>query len=98
MVYHASPEHGFTTFKDNAFFSKNREYTDRYEKGGDTYEVYLNIRKPFDIRNPKDRKIFTEYRNGHEPARTKSGAMDWAEFDYYDKENEEDMVRILVSK
>ena len=98
VVYHASPEHGFTTFKDNAFFSKNREYTDRYEKGGDTYEVYLNIRKPFDIRNPKDRKIFTEYRNGHEPARTKSGAMDWAEFDYYDKENEEDMVRILVSK
>ena len=96
VVYHASPEHGFTTFKDNAFFSKNREYTDRYEKGGDTYEVYLNIRKPFDIRNPKDRKIFTEYRNGHEPARTKSGAMDWAEFDYYDKEYEEGLQQYLM--
>ena len=98
VFYHGTDQYGFDVFRDNSFFTDDEQFAKRYEaqrhqdyKPG-TYEVYLRIEKPFDIRNPKDRKIFTEYRNGHEPTQTDSGAMEWTDFDYdelteYLKEN-----------
>lgn len=90
ILYHGTDQYGFDIFRDNSFFTPDYEYAKRYEsqrhqdyKPG-TYEVYLRIEKPFDIRKPKDRKIFTEYRNGHEPTQTDSGAMEWTDFDYDD--------------
>ncbi len=98
VFYHGTDQYGFDVFRDNSFFTDDEQFAKRYEtqrhqdyKPG-TYEVYLSIEKPFDIRNAKDRKIFTEYRNGHKPTQTDSGAMEWTDFDYdelteYLKEN-----------
>ena len=89
-VYHGTDRYGFSVFREDSHFTASREYAARYANKGrkDTksgvYEVYLSIQNPFDIRNASDRKIFTEYRQGHEPAQTKSGAMDWAEYDFED--------------
>ena len=90
VVYHGTDRYGFSVFREDSHFTASREYAARYANKGrkDTksgvYEVYLSIQNPFDIRNASDRKIFTEYRQGHEPAQTKSGAMDWAEYDFED--------------
>ena len=90
VVYHGTDRYGFTVFRDDSHFTADYDYAKRYANKGrkDTesgvYAVYLSIQNPFDIRNPDDRKIFTEYRQGHIPAETKTGAMDWAEYDYED--------------
>lgn len=78
-MYHGTPNGDFTVFKnDIQFFTPNRWYADFYQepsassrKAGKTvtnkktYEVYLNITKPFDIRNPETKEIFiNDYVNG----------------------------------
>ena len=86
VVYHGTTKYGFYVFRDDSFFTPDKNYAARYANHNDKniYAVYLSIQNPFDIRNLQDRKIFTEYRNGHAPAETKTGAMDWAEYDYED--------------
>ena len=73
-MYHGTPTGDFTIFHDGLeFFSADRDYASRYEdpsassrKSGKnktsakTFEVYLNIKKPFDIRNAQTRKLFIE--------------------------------------
>lgn len=66
-VYHGTPHGGFTVFKtdDGAFFTPDKEYARLYTRGNDyndsdaeIYEGYLNIKKPFDTRNAKEKSIF----------------------------------------
>lgn len=118
VMYHGTPTGGFTIFKnDLQFFTPNREYASFYEdpsassrKSGkektnpQTYEVYLNIEKPFDIRDKKTRDIFiNDYVKGgwalginpYEEYKdtTKSGLPSWEEADnIYEWLDENDML------
>lgn len=105
-MYHGTPNGDFTVFKnDIQFFTPNRWYADFYQepsassrKAGKTvtnkktYEVYLNITKPFDIRNPETKEIFINdyvkggYALGINPYEeykdtTNSGLPSWEEAD-----------------
>ena len=95
VMYHGTPSGRHTTFRSGTYFTPNREYADGYQKPGasmlsskkdasapKTYEVYLNITKPFDTRNPRERKIFMEeyYRQwGLGAPLAKSGLPDWTD-------------------
>lgn len=62
VMYHGTPKGDFTVFRDGSYFTQNKRYADGYqnETAGrtdldpKTYEVYLNITKPFDIRNDEE--------------------------------------------
>ena len=62
VMYHGTPKGDFTVFRDGSYFTQNKRYADGYqnETAGrtdldpKTYEVYMNITKPFDIRNDEE--------------------------------------------
>jgi hypothetical protein len=71
VMYHGSPNAGFTVFKSGTYFTEHKWYADLYQNQGasslgykktannpDTYAVYLDIKKPFDTRNKTERDIF----------------------------------------
>lgn len=71
VMYHGTPSGKFTVFKDGTYFTENKWYADLYQNPGassistgkvatdpKTYEVYLNIKKPFDINDAEARKIY----------------------------------------
>ena len=73
VMYHGTPNGDFTIFKDGTYFTDNKEYADRYQNPGassissgkvasnpKTFEVYLNITKPFDIKDAEARRIYIE--------------------------------------
>lgn len=69
VMYHGTPKGDFTVFRDGSYFTQNKRYADGYqnETAGrtdldpKTYEVYLNITKPFDIRNDEEaRNIYID--------------------------------------
>lgn len=71
--YHGTPSATFETFADGSYFTPNKWYADFYQepqasslsygktaqKPG-TYEVYLDIKKPFDISDPDARRIYID--------------------------------------
>lgn len=71
VMYHGTPNGTFTVFNDGTYFTENKEYADLYQNPAasmlsvkktsnapKTYEVYLNIKKPFDIRDAEARDIY----------------------------------------
>lgn len=94
VMYHGTPNANFTVFRPS-YFTANREYADVYQSPSassisvkqnadnpDTYAVYLNITKPFDTRNKKERDIFYNefYRKwGNGSELQESGLPDWVE-------------------
>lgn len=73
VMYHGTPSGNFTVFRDGSYFTPNKQYAERYQstsassistgKVADnpkTYEVYLDIKKPFDINDPEARRIYIE--------------------------------------
>ena len=73
VVYHGTPNGDFTQFKDGTYFTDNKEYADRYQNPGassissgktasnpKTFEVYLDIKKPFDLSDPEARRVYIE--------------------------------------
>ena len=71
VMYHGTPNGEFTVFHDGTYFTENKEYADKYQNPGasslnsrktvtspKTYEVYLNIKKPFDLSDPEARDIY----------------------------------------
>lgn len=69
VMYHGTPKGDFTVFRDGSYFTQNKRYADGYqnETAGrtdldpKTYEVYLNITKPFDVRNDEEaRNIYID--------------------------------------
>ena len=97
VMYHGTPNGDFTVFRDGTYFTENKDYADVYQSQGasslgykttannpKTYEVYLNIKKPFDTRNPKERAIFeNEYLGqwGMGTPLMESGLPDWLDND-----------------
>ena len=94
-MYHGTPNGGFTKFRSGTYFTQNPGYADVYQnpgassistkKGAEapmTYKVYLNIKKPFDTRNAKERRIFQQefYRKyGTGTPLADSGLPDWVD-------------------
>ena len=78
VMYHGTPNGDFTVFKDGTYFTDNKEYADRYHSTSassissgktasnpKTFEVYLDIKKPFDINDAEARDIYiNEYIKG----------------------------------
>lgn len=73
VMYHGTPNGDFTVFKDGTYFTDNKEYADTYQNPGassissgkvatdpKTFEVYLDIKKPFDINDAEARRIYIE--------------------------------------
>ena len=101
VMYHGTPKGDFTVFWDGSYFTQNKRYADGYqnETAGrtdldpKTYEVYLNITKPFDIRNDEEaRNIYiNDYIKGgnavginpymSDAEYDKINAIDWTEGD-----------------
>ncbi len=93
VMYHGTPNAGFTKFKSGTYFTQHKWYADRYQSPGasslsykksadspDTYAVYLNIKKPFDTRNQTEKDIFYNeyYRQwGTGTDLMESGLPDW---------------------
>ena len=78
VMYHGTPNGDFTVFQDGTYFTDNKAYADLYQNPGassisvkngasapKTFEVYLDIKKPFDISDPAARDIYiNEYIKG----------------------------------
>ena len=78
VMYHGTPNGEFTVFRDGTYFTPNKAYADKYQNPSasslnsrksvttpKTYEVYLNIKKPFDLSDPEARAIYiNEYIKG----------------------------------
>lgn len=95
VMYHGTPEAGFTEFRKGTYFTQNKEYADNYQNPGasslrvkssagnpDTYKVFLNIKKPFDTRNSQERAIFESkfYQKwGTGTPLMESGLPDWTD-------------------
>lgn len=95
VMYHGTPNAGFTVFRSGTYFTENPEYASVYKNPGasslsvkrtadnpDVYAVYLNIKKPFDTRNRKERQIFQNeyYRQwGTGAPLMESGLPDWTD-------------------
>lgn len=95
VMYHGTPNAGFTVFRSGAYFTQDRWYAEGYQKPsasaisrGKTadnpgvYDVYLDIKKPFDTRLPEVRKIWDEefYRQwGTGTPLQESGLPDWTD-------------------
>lgn len=78
---------GEGVIKPEAYFSPDPEYAKRYKgENGAVRAYYLNIRHPFDIRDPECQKDFARVYPKVKLARGKSGALDWAEHSTVDGE------------
>ena len=78
VMYHGTPNGDFTVFQDGTYFTDNKDYADRYQNPSassissgkvasnpKTFEVYLDIKKPFDINDAEARDIYiNEYIKG----------------------------------
>ena len=94
-VYHGTPTGGFTVFRDWSYFTKNKEYADRYqnpsassirgryeETNRMTYKLRMNPGKVFDTRNAKAAKLYNEARIEYglgELSNTNTGLPDWTD-------------------
>ena len=71
VVYHGTPNGDFTVFRDGTYFTDSKEYADRYQNPGassistgkvasapKTFEVYLDIKKLFDLSDAEARNIY----------------------------------------
>lgn len=84
-MFHGDRKKGRYKFSTDTFFTPNEQYAKRYTGGtGEVYPVYLNIEKPFDVRDNEAREIFTEFNGGNAPVETTTGALDWGQYTYED--------------
>ena len=71
VMYHGTPNADFSVFKDGTYFTENKWYADLYQNPNassistgkvatnpNTFEVYLDIKKPFDINDAEARSIY----------------------------------------
>ncbi len=95
VMYHGTPNATYNAFRAGTYFTENEEYADTYQYPGassisvkstaenpDTYAVYLDIKKPFDTRNQKERDIFNKefyLKWGNGSPLQESGLPDWVE-------------------
>ena len=106
VMYHGTRKGGFTVFRDWSYLTANRKYAERYmdrETGETMYEVYANIKKPFDTRLEECRAIWENefYGEYSRTALQESGLPDWTDgYDLVDflEENGYDYDAILLDE
>ena len=99
VLYHGTPNGGFEEFKPFSYFTTNKQYASGYQSANassrttkfglandkpQVYEVYLNMKKPFDTRDPECKRIFEEefyYKWGTGTPLQASGLPDWNDGD-----------------
>lgn len=95
VMYHGTPYGEFNTFRSGTYFTQSKEYADiyndpsasslrgKYDKASApmTYQVYLNMERPFDTRKAKERRIFTREFHGVYSGTplADSGLPDWTD-------------------
>ena len=73
VMYHGTPDGSFVAFRPGAYFSSEQQYADRYQNPSassistgkqalipQTFAVFLDIKKPFDLSAPEARRIYIE--------------------------------------
>ncbi|MEG1781734.1 MAG: hypothetical protein RR253_00630, partial [Oscillospiraceae bacterium] len=117
VMYHGTPNGTFTKFKSGTYFTENQSYANNYQNVGasslgvkrsadapKTYEVYLNMTKPFDTRNKTERNIFMNeyYRQwGTGTPLMDSGLPDWLDgmdLQEFLEENEYDYDGLILDE
>lgn len=117
VMYHGTPYGGFTVFKDWQYFTDNKEYAHKYHNPSassirgrynpatnpQTYEAYLSVKKPFDTRDPKIRKIWRNefYGSYSGTPLSERGLPDWTDgIDLIDfiEENDYDYDAIILDE
>lgn len=94
-LYHGTPNAIFDSFRDGSYFTPNKDYASVYKEQGassfgykpkaenpDVYEVYANMKKPFDTRNKEAKDIFYNdfyMKRGTGTDLQKSGLPDWTD-------------------
>lgn len=73
VFYHGTPDGTFTSFRPHSYFTEDKNYASTYKdpnassisnsfskknENPTVHAVYLNIKKPFDIRDPKVKDIY----------------------------------------
>lgn len=69
VMYHGTPNQGFTVFRQGSYFTNDLEYAELYKAQGTkrtanapgVYTVYLNIKKPFDLTDSEAQKAYKEF-------------------------------------
>lgn len=95
VMYHGTPNAGFTEFRPGTYFTPNKWYAEFYHDKSasmlrtkqtadspDTYKVYLDIKKPFDTRLPEVREIWDNdfyMQWGNGTPLMESGLPDWVD-------------------
>ncbi len=105
--YHGSKKGGgFTVFRDWQYFTKNKEYAERYterDNANSLYNVFWKSKKPFDTRLPEVRKLYEKEFLGKysNTGLMESGLPDWTDgYDLVDffEENGYDFDSILLDE
>ncbi len=95
VMYHGTPYGGYTVFKDWQYFTEDAEYAEGYQAPNAsmlrsrhdaatnpmTYAVYLSVKKPFDTRDPKTRRIWQDefYGSYSRTPLSDKGLPDWTD-------------------
>ena len=118
VMHHGTPYGGFTVFRSASYFTQNKNYADVYQSPNAsmlrnryddatnpmTYDVYLNMEKPFDTRNAAEREIFeNEYyrKYGTGTPLMESGLPDWTDgmdLQEFIEENEYDYDGLILDE
>ena len=69
VMYHGTPNQGFTVFRKGSYFTNDLEYAELYKAQGTkrtaekpgVYTVYLNIEKPFDLADSEAQDVYKEF-------------------------------------
>ena len=97
-MYHGSPDGTFTKFKDGSYFTDDKAYANVYQDEGagfaqgkkavdpKTYEVYLNVEKPFTMSDPEARRIIEQEYVGRDKNYWVTDPSDPTEVDYTEAE------------
>ena len=94
-MYHGSPDASFTSFKEDQFFTSDRNYAERFlssstssssfsgvsDKNPAVFDVYIKSENPFDTRDTEHAKILKDEFSGvfGEGVLTNKGLPDWVE-------------------
>lgn len=99
-MYHGSPDGTFTKFKEGSFFTDDKDYADVYQDeyagmnyagkkslNPKTYEVYLDVKKPFSMADPEARRIIENEYVGRDKNYWVTNPSDTTEVDFTEADN-----------
>jgi hypothetical protein len=106
-MYHGSSDGTFTKFKEGSFFTDDKDYADTYQDeyagmnyagkklvNPKTYEVYLDVKKPFSMADPEARRIIENEYIGRDKNHWVTDPSDTTEVDF----TEADVLREWLKK